>query len=135
MDRRGLAPKSAGQQQPELGGSPLTMAGWWQQFEADLTAAERALKRQRQAAVAAGNPWPPQPETTSHPGARDEAWQSAARLDQLLGQAADATKRIAARNTEQQASAQYAARMERETQTLPEPTLQARVQEQAEAER
>ena len=60
LERRGLARKPAGQQQPEPGGSPLTMAGWWQQFEADLTAAERALERQRQAAIVAGNPWPPQ---------------------------------------------------------------------------
>jgi hypothetical protein len=58
----------------------------------------------------------------------------AARLDQLLGQAADATKRLAAENAEQQASAQYAARMERDAQKEPEPALQAWAQEQAEAE-
>ena len=58
----------------------------------------------------------------------------AARLDQLLGQAADATKRLAAKNAEQEASAQYAARMEREAQAEPEPALQAQAQEQAEAE-
>ena len=91
------------------------MAGWWQQFEADLAAAERALKRQRQAPIVAGNPWPP-PRTpqlkqdllaTNAPDLKPG--NQAARLDQLLGQAADATKRLAAKNTEQQASAQYAA--------------------------
>ena len=57
-----------------------------------------------------------------------------ARLDQLLGQTADAAKRLAAKNAEQETSTQYAARMEREAQTEPEPALQARAQEQAEAE-
>ena len=140
LERRGLARKPAEQQQPEPGGSPLTMAGWWQQFEADLTAAERALERQHQAAIAAGDPWPPQrtpqPEqelrATPAPGVKPG--NQAARLDQLLGQAADATKRLAAENAEQEASAQYAARIEREAQAEPEPALQARAQEQAEAE-
>jgi hypothetical protein len=58
----------------------------------------------------------------------------AARLDQLLGRAADATKRLAAKNVEQETGAQYAARMEREAYTEPEPAPQARAQEQAEAE-
>lgn len=116
------------------------MAGWWPQFEADLTATERALERQHQAAIVAGNPWPPQrtpqPEqelrATSAPEVKPG--NQAARLDQLLGQAADATKRLAAKNTEQEASAQYAARMEREAQTELESALQARAREQAEAE-
>jgi hypothetical protein len=140
LERRGLAQKSAGQQQPEPGGSPLTMARWWQQLEADLTAAERALERQRQAAVVAGNSWPPprtpQPEQElrATPAPEVKPGNQAARLDQLLGQAADATKRLAAENAEQQASAQYAAHMERDAQKEPEPALQAWAQEQAEAE-
>jgi len=36
------------------------MAGWWRQFEADLDAMDRAIQREHQAAVAAGQPWPPQ---------------------------------------------------------------------------
>jgi len=116
------------------------MAGWWQQFEAGLTAAERALERQHQAAIVAGNPWPPQrtprpeQELRATPAPEVKPGNQAARLDQLLGQAADATKRLAAKNAEQEAGAQYAARMERETQAEPEPALQARAQEQAEAE-
>jgi hypothetical protein len=116
------------------------MARWWQQLEADLTAAERALERQRQAAVVAGNSWPPprtpQPEQElrATPAPEVKPGNQAARLDQLLGQAADATKRLAAENAEQQASAQYAARMERDAQKEPEPALQAWAQEQAEAE-
>jgi hypothetical protein len=140
LECRGLAQSPAGQQRPEPGGSPLTMAGWWQQFEADLTATERALERQHQAAIATGNPWPPQrtPQPEQEPWATPapevKPGNQAARLDQLLGQAADATKRLVAKNTEQEASAQYAVRMERQAQTEPEPALQARAQEEAEAE-
>ena len=140
LKRRGLVRKPAGQQQPGPGDSPLTIAGWWQQLEADLTATERAVERQRQAAIAAGNPWPPQrtsqPEQVLRAAPMPEVkpGDQAARLHQLLGQAADATKRLAAKNAELEASAQYAARMECEAQTEPEPTLQARAQEQAEAE-
>jgi hypothetical protein len=140
LERRGMARQPAGQQQPEPGGTPLTMAGWWQQFEADLTAAERAHERQRQAAIAAGGPWPPQYTTQSEqeplatPAPEVKPGNQAVRLAQLLSQAADATRRLAAKSAEQEAIAQYAARMEREAQTEPEPALQARAQEQAEAE-
>jgi hypothetical protein len=137
LERRGLARQTA-EQRSEPGGNPLTMAGWWQQFEADLTAAGRALERQRQAAIVAGGLWPPQRtpqpewELLSTPAPEVKPDNQAARLDQLLGQTADAAKRLAAKNAGQETGAQYAARMEREAQT--EPALQARVQEQAEAE-
>ena len=140
LERREHARQPAAQQQLGPGGNPLTMAGWWQQLEADLTAAERALERQHQAAIVAGGPWPPQrtpqpeQELRATPSPEVKPGNRAARLDQLLGQAADATKRIAAQNAEQEASAQYAARMEREAQAEPEPALQAQAQEQAEAE-
>ena len=39
---------------------PPTTAGWWRQFEADLNAMDRAIQREHQAAIAAGQPWPPQ---------------------------------------------------------------------------
>jgi hypothetical protein len=140
LERRGLARKPAGQHQPEPGDGPLTAARWWQQFEADLTATERALERQHQAAIVAGGPWPPQrtpqpeQELRATPAPEVKPGNQAARLRQLLGQAADATKRLAAKNAEQEASAQYAARMEREAQAEPEPDLQTQAQEQAEAE-
>jgi hypothetical protein len=116
------------------------MARWWQQFEAGLTATERALERQRQAADVAGDPWPPQrtpqpeQELLATPAPEVKPGNQAARLDQLLGQAADANRRLAAKSAEQEAGARYAARMEREAQTEPEPALQALAQEQAEAE-
>jgi hypothetical protein len=47
-----------GQAQPQE--RPQTMAGWWRQLDADLDAVDRALGRERQAASAAGKPWPPE---------------------------------------------------------------------------
>ena len=47
-----------GQPQPQE--RPQTMAGWWRQLDADLDAIDRALGRERQAAIAAGKPWPPE---------------------------------------------------------------------------
>jgi hypothetical protein len=140
LERRGLAQKPAGQQRPEPEGNPLTMAGWWQQFEANLTATERALARQHQAAIALGDPWLPQrtpqprQELQATPVAEVEPGNQASRLDELLGRAADATKRLAAENAEQEARAQHAARIEREAQAEPELALQAQAEDHAEAE-
>jgi hypothetical protein len=137
--RRRVSQQPAGRQ-PEPGIEPRTTGGWWHQFEADLTATERALERQRQAATIAGGPYPPQrtpqaeQELRATPAPGLKPGDQAPRLDRLLGQAADATKRLAAKNAEQESGARYAARVEREAQTEPEPALQARAQEQAEAE-
>ena len=66
--RTSTARETAAQAKAELGRrdhaqpaekSP-TMTGWWRQFEADLGAMERAIEREHQAAIAAGQPWPPQ---------------------------------------------------------------------------
>jgi len=55
------------------------MAGWWRQFEADLDTMERAIEREHQAAIAEGQPWPPQ-HTAQSPAARTEAASVIARL-------------------------------------------------------
>jgi hypothetical protein len=57
LDRRGIEPE------PERR-EPESLTGWWRQFEADAQAAERAIERQRQAAIDAGQPWPPKPGAT-----------------------------------------------------------------------
>ena len=52
LQRRGhVQPEEERQAQPD---EPRTTAGWWREFEADLQAAERAIARQRQAAIDAG---------------------------------------------------------------------------------
>ena len=60
LERREFAQRTAGQRQPEAVGEPQDMMGWWRQFEADLAAVERAIEREHQAAIVAGQPWPPQ---------------------------------------------------------------------------
>ena len=148
LERRGHAqPKGEPQAQPR--DEPQTMAGWWRQFEADAEAVERALAGQRLAAVDAGERWPPQhapepnpsfaavPDPQTNP--EDEPFLSqqarddrVARLDDLLARADQAAQRIAARETERQASSQYAARIEREVQA--EPEHQAETSDGAEME-
>jgi hypothetical protein len=60
LQRRQIAQQAAGQRQPQTQGEPGTMVEWWRQLEAGLAAVDRALEREHQAAIAAGQPWPPQ---------------------------------------------------------------------------
>ena len=48
-------------QEPTTGGAPRprSMAAWWREFEADADAMDRAIECEHQAAVNAGQPWPP----------------------------------------------------------------------------
>jgi len=59
-----------GQAQPQE--RPQTMAGWWRQLGADLDAMDRAIGSERQAASAAGKPWPPE-RTVQAKSGRPEA--------------------------------------------------------------
>ena len=138
LHRRGQAPPAADLQgQPE--GQPQTMTGWWRQFEVDIAAVERSLGRQHQAAIDAGQPWPPQrtpePEPPSTPSPDLVPDDRAARLDDLLTRADRAAQRVAARQTERQAGSEYAARIEREAQAEPEAGQQAEARDGAEIER
>ncbi len=75
---------------------------------------------------------PARAETAGHPTADMESGSQVARLDELLGQAAEAAGRLAAGNAEQEARAQYTARISWEAQA--EPIRQARAQAEGEAE-
>jgi hypothetical protein len=69
LERRELAQQTAGQRHPEPEDEPQTVAEWWHQLEADLVAVDRAIEREHQAAIAVGQPWPPQratPAETRH---------------------------------------------------------------------
>ena len=150
LERRELAQQTAGQRQPEPEDGPQTMVEWWRQLEADLAAVDRAIKREHQAAIAAGKPWPPernpQPEAEpasepeNSPGADQEAdGQSgpddqAARLDRLLGQATEAAQRFTAEEAARKARAEYAARLEREAHAEPEHIVRAQASYEAEIE-
>ena len=110
-------------------------------------AVERAIARQHQAAIDAGEPWPPQRAPEPDPGPapttspEDESVHAqpaqddrAARLDELLARADQAAQRIAAQQAERQASSEYAARIEREAQAQPEAGQQAEARDGAEIE-
>jgi hypothetical protein len=58
LGRRGIEPE------PERR-EPESLTAWWQQFEVDAEAADRSISRQRQAAIDAGQPWPPKPAATA----------------------------------------------------------------------
>ena len=58
LDRRGIEPEPEHRE-------PESLTSWWRQFEADAQAVERALDRQHQAAIDAGQPWPPKPAATA----------------------------------------------------------------------
>ena len=145
LERRELAQQTAGQRQPEPEEGPQTMVDWWRQLEANLAALDRAIKREHQAAIAAGEPWPPEVEPASEPenspGADQEAdGQSspddqAARLDRLLGQATEAAQRFTAEEATRKARAEYAARLVREAHAEPEHIVQAQASYEAEIER
>ena len=60
LERRGLAQQTAGRRQAESEDEPQTVVEWWRQLETDLAAVDRAIEREHQAAIAAGQPWPPQ---------------------------------------------------------------------------
>jgi conjugative relaxase-like TrwC/TraI family protein len=135
LKRRGRSQQPADQQQPEPGREPPSMAGWWQRFEADLAGTERALDREHQSVVGAGDPWPPQYQQEPQVSVADVEFAGrAARLAELLSQVAEAADRLAAANAERGAKTDYAARIEREAGAEPEPKFLSQAQEQAEAE-
>jgi CheY-like chemotaxis protein len=122
--RRGVPPR-----EPEQ-----SLVEWNRQFENDLAAVDRAIAREQQAALDAGKPWPPErktPEPSPDPGAHRvieepaadvrQPGNRAARLDELQARADEAALRIATEEAEQQASAEYIARIERQAQAEPQP--------------
>jgi hypothetical protein len=120
LQRRGHA-RPAEEPQPQANEEPQTTAGWWREFEADLQAVERGLARQHQAAIDAGEPWPPQraPELDAgptpkaspedEPAPEQPAQQNrTARIDELLARTGQAAQRLTVRQAEQRASSEYA---------------------------
>ena len=149
LERRELAQQTAGQRQPEPENGPQTMVDWWRQLEANL-AVDRAIECEHQAAIAAGEPWPPErnpqpeaeplPDPESNPEADQEADgrpgpdDQAARLDRPLSQATEAAQRFTAENAAREVRAEYAARLEREAYAEPEHAVQAQVAYEADIE-
>ena len=112
LQRRGQ-PQPDGEQQVQPHDEPQTTAGWWREFEADLQAVERAIARQHQAAIDAGESWPPQraPDLESTPTTNPQAQPVSA-----------------------QPESEYAARIEHQAQAGPEAGHQAEAREGIEIE-
>jgi hypothetical protein len=122
------------------------MVQWWRQLESDVAAADRAIEREQQAAIAAGKPWPPQHESgpvrepESSPGSDPQADGQpgpdgqTARLGELRAQVTAAAGRLTAEKADREARAGYAARLGREAHAEPERTLQAEDPYEAEIE-
>ena len=112
-----------------------SLVEWNEQFENDLAAVDRAIIREHQAALDAGQPWPPEQKTTPEPSEPEpheepasdvgQPGNRAARLDELQARADKAAQRIATDEAEQQASAEYVARIERQAQAEPQPDWSA----------
>ena len=113
----------------------------------------RAIERERQAAVDAGQPRPPTRQPQPEPGHRaalqpedpqprpeipepeaDRHGARATRLDELQTRTAAAAGRITADNAERDARAEYAARIERQSQVEAEVAPQAETLPDAELE-
>ena len=135
--------------QNEHGPEPQSMAEWWAEFQAHAEAADRAIGRQHQASIDAGQPWPPQRRTTpdaepqpqdSVPAQLDTSKsrpehgepEPVSRFDQDIDRVRQATRRIQAQRAQLDASAEYVARIERETEAAAE--RQAETPEHADLE-
>jgi hypothetical protein len=127
-------PHQEPQPQPQRTGQPQTTTEWWREFEANIQAVERAIARQHQAAIDAGEPWPPESSPPSAPRQDHVPYDRAARLDKLLAQTEQAVQRVAAQAAERHASSEYSARIGREAQTGLEAHQQAEAQDEAEME-
>jgi hypothetical protein len=146
LQRRGHEPAAADAPEPQ------STREWRRQFEADVEAAGRALARQQQAAIDAGQPWPP----VRHPEAMPAAARPGSRTPQPNGprflsrslvtmasvqldwmscrRANEASARIEAQRAELEVSSEYTARMKREAQAEPEADAQAETPDEIEME-
>jgi conjugative relaxase-like TrwC/TraI family protein len=131
---------------PQPEDEPQLMAGWRRHLQADAEAVNCAHAREHQAVGDAEEPRPSQdaPDMNPSPAPRrnpetslenePEQDDRAARLDELLARADQATRRIAAQQAERHASSEYVVRMELEAQTQAEAGQQAEARNDVELE-
>jgi hypothetical protein len=129
---------------PEAAPEPqatLDLVEWHRQFEADLAAVERSIERERQAAIDAGQPWPParQPRASAEP--TPDAEPSAAEHEDLaapitgaIAEVQQAARQYAAEQASRQALSGYAARISREAEAKPEAHAALTAETPADAE-
>jgi hypothetical protein len=106
---------------------------WLRQFEAGMAAVERSVEREHQAAVDAGQPWPPArpphvhagPETTPDtalPGTEPatEHDNTGARITEAITEVEQAARQYADEEAGRQTLSDYAARISRQAEAAPE---------------
>ena len=121
------------QTRPEPASEPQTTLEWLRQFEADMAAVERSIEREHQAAIDAGQPWPParQPHADAGPGTKPETElpgtgtshgtrHPAARITEAITDVEQAARQYADEQASRQARSDYAARISREAEAQPE---------------
>jgi hypothetical protein len=137
------------QTRPELAAEPQTTLEWLREFEADVAAVERSIEREHQAAIDAGQPWPParQPRADVGPGTEPGTEMSdtgpaaehdipAARSTEAVTDLEQAAREYADEQASREARSDYAARISREAEVQAEAhaTLTAETPADAEIE-
>jgi conjugative relaxase-like TrwC/TraI family protein len=134
---------------PEPAPEPQTTLEWLRQFEADIAGVERSIEREHQAAIDAGQPWPPArqlhaeagPGTTPETkppgtGPATEHDNPGARITEAITDVEQAVRDYADEQASRQALSDYAARISRQAEAQPEAhaTLAAETPTDAEIE-
>ena len=117
----------------ELAPEPQTTLEWLRQFEADMAGVERSAEREHQAAIDAGQPWPParQPHVDAGPGTKPETDlpgaepatehdNPAARITEAITEVEQAARQYVDEQASRQALSDYAARISRQAEAQPE---------------
>jgi hypothetical protein len=73
LDRRGYEPLPPEYDGPRTEAGDLDLVGWWREFESNIAEIDKALDRERQAALDEGRPWPPQRQPQPVRGSGAEA--------------------------------------------------------------
>jgi conjugative relaxase-like TrwC/TraI family protein len=135
------------QTRPEAAGEPQTTLEWLREFEANVAAVERSIEREHQAAVDAGQLWPParQPHAYVGPGTEPETELSdtgpagrhgtpAAPSTEAITDLEQAARQYAEEQASRQARSDYAARISREAEAQPEAHATLTAEPPADAE-
>jgi hypothetical protein len=126
------------QTRPQPAPEPQTTLEWLLQFEADMAAVERSVEREHQAAVDAGQPWPPARQPDADHGTTPETELSAtgpaARITEAITDVEQAARQYADEQASRQALSDYAARITRQAEAQPEAHAALTAEAPADAE-
>ena len=133
------------QTRPQPATEPQTTLEWLRQFEADMAAVERSIEREHQAAIDAGQPWPParqpqagagttEPMPDVEPNRLRNTTTPAARITEAITDVEQAARQYADEQASRQALSDYAARISRQAEAQPEAHAVLTAETSADAE-